>query len=510
MFDIVIRNGRVVDGTGNPWYYGDVGVSKGRISAIGRMEGADAATVIDADGMAVCPGFIDMHPHADVMLLGEPRHDAKLRQGVTTELLGQDGLSYAPLSPEKLQAVRRYLSGLNGDPEIGWDWSSVGEFLARFERTTSANVAYLVPHCALRLESMGWGNRLASEAERSKMRELTAQAMEDGAVGFSTGLTYPPGCYSDTEELVEICEVVARYGGIYVTHLRGRMPQVRDVGLDPIEEALEIGRRTGVPVHFSHFKSAEGLARVERVREKEGIDATVDSYPYRAGSGMLQANILPRWVHEGGPDAIVERLRNPKSRRRIELNAGWRNNVICSVRSERNRAYVGRLLPDLVAESGKEPLDFVCDLLLEEDLAVSRRGEAGPESHAEVIGHSLHLASSDGLPLGRCHPRTYGSFPRYLGPYVRDFKVLRLEEAVAMMSGRPAARIGLKDRGLLKVGFAADIVIFDPETVEDRATYEDPLQYPAGIPYVLVNGEIVIDREEHTGAFPGRALRPLL
>lgn len=507
MFDILIRNGRIIDGTGNPWYYGDVGISEGKIAAIGRIGSADAAEGIDARGLAVCPGFIDMHPHADVMLLGEPRHDAKVRQGVTTELLGQDGLSYAPLSSDNLHAVRRYLSGLNGDPEVGWDWTSVADFLSRFERTAAVNVAYLIPHCALRVETVGWENRLASEPERAKMCALTAEAMEDGAVGFSTGLTYAPGCYSDTEELVEICEVVSRYGGIYVTHLRGKMPHVRDVGLDPIEEALEIGRRTGIPVHFSHFKSAEGLARIERVRD---VDATVDSYPYRAGSGMLQANILPRWVHEGGPDAIVGRLRDPESRRRIELNAGWRNNVICSVRSERNRAYVGRLLPDLVAESGKEPLDFVCDLLLEEDLAVSRRGEAGPEFHAEVIGHPLHLASSDGLQLGRCHPRTYGSFARYLGPYVRDFKVLRLEEAVAMMSGRSAARIGLKDRGLLKMGFAADIVIFDPETVKDRTTYDDPLQYPDGIPYVLVNGETVIDRSEHTGALPGRALKPLL
>jgi len=517
MFDILIINGRIVDGSGNPWYYGDVGVSGGKIAAIGKLDPAVAAKVIDAEGQVVCPGFIDVHVHSDVMLLAEPRHEPKVRQGVTTELLGQDGLSYAPLSPRNLQMMRRYLSGLNGDPDIAWDWTSVGDFLSRFDGKTAVNVAYLIPHCALRVEAMGWANRLPTKVELDEMKKLAAQGMADGAVGFSTGLTYAPGCYSNTKELIEICKVIAQHGGIYVTHLR----DYRAGLFEALDEALEIGEKAGIAVHFSHFRgrgrSEQMLAKVDEARER-GLDVTIESYPYFVGSGMLQAR-LPTWVHEGGPEAILEKLSDPEARKRIKedihrRSPNWSKVFICGVESESNKNFEGYSIAELSARLDKEPVDFICDLLLEERLAVSHMVFGDDEEEEDVrriMTHHAHMVGSDSLLIGgKPNPRTYGTYPRYLGRYVRELGILTLEDCIRKMTSLPAQRLGLQDRGLLREGLAADIVIFDPDTVIDKATFEAPRRYPEGILYVLVNGELVVADGQHTGTLPGRALKPLL
>jgi len=299
MFDFIIRGGRIIDGSANPWYYGDIGIRGERIATIGKLDPTQARRVIAADGRVVCPGFIDMHTHSDIMLLANPKHEPKVMQGVTTDLLGLDGLSYAPLSPTNLQMMRRYLSGLNGDPDIAWDWNSVSEFLARFDRQVAINVAYLVPHNALRLEAMGFVDRTATAEELTKMQELMAQGMRDGAVGFSTGLDYFPCRYADEEELTKTCEVVAEYNGVSVWHVRRR-----DLGLiESIKEVIKIAQKTKVKTHFSHYsvsdlanrgKSKEILAIVDEGRAK-GLDVTFDSYPYIAQS-TTPIILLPRWV----------------------------------------------------------------------------------------------------------------------------------------------------------------------------------------------------------------------
>lgn len=514
MFDLIIRGGRIIDGSGNPWYYGDVGICGDRIGAIGKLGTADARRVIDASGRVVCPGFIDMHCHSDIMLLAKPRHEPKVMQGVTTDVIGVDGLSYAPLSPVNLQMQRRYLSGLNGNPDIAWDWSSVREYLDRFDRRVAINVAYLVPHNALRLEVMGFVNRPATAEELKKMRELVAQGMREGAVGFSTGLDYCPGRYSNTEELIEICKTVAEYDGISVWHVR-----YRDLGvIKGTKEAIKVGEESGVKVHFSHYHGSAGegkpeemLAIVDEARTR-GLDVTFDAYPYIAGSGFL-AVTLPPWAHEGGPDAILARLRDPKAREKIcaDMHATpspWERTILACVSTERNKIYLGKSLLEAAKMAGKDVAEFVCDLLLEEKLNVGHVSFRNDEEDMRIImRHPCHIACSDGLLVGdKPHPRGWGTFARFLGVYSRELGILSLEEAIRHMTSAAAQRLGLIDRGLLKENLAADLVVFNPETIIDKATFDEPKKYPEGIDYVLVNGAVVVDKGKHTGVLNGRAL----
>jgi N-acyl-D-amino-acid deacylase len=518
MYDLLFRAARVVDGSGSPWYRADVAVKDGRVAAIGRLGGAQAACTIDCQDAVLAPGFVDLHVHSDLNLLVEPRHEAKLFQGVTIELLGQDGLSYAPISRQKLPLLRRFLGGLNGDPPIDWDWSSVAEFLAKFDRRVAPNVAFLIPLCAIRAEVMGFDARQASADELARMRALIAEGMQDGAVGLSTGLTYPINAWTTTDDLVELCSEVARYGGIYVTHMRYTL----GAGLlEPIAEAIEIGERAGLPTHISHFKGARGgvrdvagaLGLIDRARAR-GLDVTLDAYPYNAGSTMLQAS-LPMWLHEGGPDRVLERLTDRTVRQRVgEAFAArppvWSDYTLASVGSARNRALEGRPLSDLIAESGKDQVDWVCDLLLEEELRVSCRQADGQtdDDIIPVLQHPAMMVGSDGLHLGSAvHRRTYGTFARILGRYVRELGALRLEEAVRKMTSASAARIGQSDRGLVRPGLWADLVVFEPETIAEQATWEQPRRLARGVRQVLVNGALVLDGGQHTGATPGRALR---
>ncbi|MCH8864204.1 MAG: D-aminoacylase [Chloroflexi bacterium] len=516
MFDLVIRGGDVIDGSGALRYRADVGVRDERIAAIGNLDPTQAHRVIEAGDRVVCPGFIDAHTHSDVLLLANPEHEPKILQGVTTDLLGLDGLSYAPLSAANLQMMRRYLSGLNGDPDIDWDWSSVGEYLARFDRRVAINVAYLVPHNALRLETVGFVDRAPTDEELTGMQQLLAQGMREGAVGFSTGLDYYPCRYAGTEELTRICQTVVEYDGVSVWHVRKL-----DLGLlESIREVIRIAEKTGVKTHFSHYavpdssqrgKSREMLAMVDKARE-DGLDVTFDTYPYIAQSTALIV-FLPRWVHDGGPDAILERLAQPGTREKIcadlrALSVDWSQRILTAVPSEKNGVYVGKSLLEASGMAGKDVIEFFCDLLLEERLAVGFLTPLGIEEDVRrIMQHPGHIAGSDGILVGdKPNPRAWGTFARYLGVYGRELGILSLEEVIRHMTAASARRFGLDDRGLVREGLAADLVVFNPQTVIDNATFDEPKKYPTGIDYVVVNGAVAVAEGKSTGVLNGRSL----
>ena len=521
MFDIVIRGGRIVDGSGSRWYDGDVGVCGDRIDAIGDLSAASAARVIDAGGKIVCPGFMDMHALSDIMLLAEPEHEGKIRQGVTAELLGNDGLSYAPVTPHLLQELRRYLSGLYGNPGIAWNWASAREYLARFDGNAAVNVAYLIPQCVLRLGAMGWQQRSPSQREIAAMQAMIEDGMEDGAVGFSSGLSYPPNSYAGTDELIQLCRTVARRRGIYVTHMRNYFDQI----FEALKEAIQISREARVPVMISHLKigserhrgkAGELLAMIDGAR-RQGLDVSMNCYPYQAGSGPL-FRLLPDWSAEGGPEAMAARLTASRTRGEIaahfrDADFDWRVCAISAVGSEANKGLEGQTFDRAINNSGKEPVDFICDLLLQEDFEVSIINYAGDDAETAediktVMTHPVTMVCSDGLLIGRApHPRTYGAFARYLRLYAREQRALSWEEAIRKITSLPAQVLGLERRGLLKRGFSADIVVFDSKRISDRATFKDGRRYAEGIDQVIVNGRLTLDAGRHTGARAGRALR---
>jgi N-acyl-D-amino-acid deacylase len=525
MFDLIIKNGTVVDGSGTPAFRADVAISGQKIKLVGNSGRSDARRVIDASGRVVSPGFIDMHSHSDIPLLINPREESKIMQGVTTELIGQDGLSYAPVDDVTLPILRKTLAGVYGDSDaIDWNWTSVGDFLSRFDRKVAVNVCYLVPHGAVRLLAVGPEDRVATDKELERMKELVAEGMSEGAVGFSTGLTYPLCAFADTRELIACCEGIAPTGGFFAPHLRSYGPRLQEA----IEEALQVGRDASVPVHFTHFhcsyefnknRAVEFLARLDRA-QAEGIEITFDSYPYTAGATFL-GGIFPSWVHGGGPKKFLERISSRALRERIRhemeeegcdgyshVPIDWKQVVIGGVGSQQNEWAVGRSVAELGVETGKRPIDLVCDLLFDDNLGVSCLAFFGHETNVRIImKHPSHMVGSDGGLIGsRPHPRAYGTFARYLQCYTRELKVLTLEECIRKMTSLPAARLGLSDRGLVREGMAADLVIFDFQRLEDTATYENPRSHPRGIDFVLVNGTIVVDEGRHTGFLAGRVL----
>ena len=529
MFDLVILGGRVVDGTGAPGYMADVGIVGERIEAIGDLRGAETRRVVDATGLVVSPGFIDTHAHSDGVLLMDPQHANGLRQGITTEILGQDGLSYAPLSGDNYRVYRRYLAGLLGEPPEDLDMSSVAAFRSHYHKKVAINTAYCVAHGAVRLEAAGFRDVPLTGDLLAKAKKLVEEAMEQGAVAFATGMSYFPNSWSDTDELIELCAVAHRAGGVYVTHLRN-VNEDRAFGGGGIPEALEIGRRSGIPVHFSHHRTDAGSAgRVgERVEEidaakAEGVDCTLELYPYPTGSSY-PVSFLPSYAHEGGPDAIIERLRDPAERRSLIdfLDRDYDSSrprpleETVFTHMPKNRDLEGMCLPEVAEGRGVSMGEALCDLLVEEDLQVGFRG-APPASVAvwrqisrdslELLSRPDYMVGSDSIPLGGLpHPRAYGTFPRFLGRLRRQFDVLSLEEMVQRMTDNAARRFGLTDRGRIEVGCFADVVVFDSERIIDNATYDDPCQFPAGIPYVLVNGQVAVDQERCTGVLAGQAV----
>lgn len=527
MLDVLIAGGRVLDGAGNPWVRADVGVRDGRIVAVGDLRGAAAAITLDAADLFVAPGFIDMHTHSDLALLTDPAHEAKLLQGVTTEVIGQDGLSYAPVSDGAvLDAVRRQIAGWNGAGEqLDWAWRTVGEFLDRFDGGVAANAAYLLPHATIRMSVLGNDDRQADADELERMRALVRQGLGDGAFGLSAGLTYAPGMYADDDELVALCEPMRGSGGYYCPHHR-------NYGTHAIEgyaDSIEIARRAGVPVQLTHAvlpyavnrgRAGELLALVDAARA-DGVDVTLDTYPYLAGATYVAA-YLPSWVHEGGEAAALARIADPQLRERLRIALevdgsdgfhgvpmDWNETTIAGVTLERNGALVGQTLRAAAEAAGKRPIDFYCELLVDERLAVSGVAHVGfEETVREIMRHPAHTGGSDGILQGqRPHPRGWGTFARYLGHYVRETGVLSWEGAVRKLTSLPAQRLGLFDRGLVRPGMVADLVCFDPETVVDRATYEQPRTAPEGIPHVLVNGALAVRDGRRTDVLAGRSLR---
>ena len=517
MLDVLIHNGRVIDGIGNPWFHAGVGVENGRIRILREdLSSIEAARNIDADGMVVCPGFIDMHTHSGLMLLHQPRNEPKIHQGVTTELIGVDGNSYAPLtSEEDFDQFLLLNAGIDGSPPLPKRWSTVDEYLSLFNRRVANNVAYVIGNSPLRINAMGWDNRRPTGEEIEAEKTLLRQGMEEGAFGMSTGLTYPPGSFADTNELIELCQEVNRLGGIYVTHVRYTLG---DQFLDPYKEAIHIARASGVPLQISHFHSplpggARKLLALLDEALDDGLDVTYDSYSYPYSSTRLES-VLPEWAHEGGVDHLLEMMSHKKSRQRMAADLSvrapsWDSVLVTNFTKPHNRRWEGKSVAAIADGLDMTILDAVCDLLLEEDMNLCYTADNGnPVNIREFFKHPNHMVGSDGLLIGdHINPRTYGCFPRVLGEFVREDGLLTLTDAVRRMTSFPAQRLGLSDRGRLANGMMADLVVFDPKTVGTKATLEDPKQLPDGIPYVLVNGQLVVDRGVHTGATPGVALR---
>jgi len=526
--DIRIVNGTLVDGTGAPGQPGTLEVREGRLRLTDDAGTEPAGRTIDATGKVVAPGFIDLHSHSGLMLLAEPLHEPKVRQGVTTEVIGVDGNSYAPFATQQdLDWFVHLNAGLDGDPrrthKTKIDWTTVASYLTRFDGTVSLNVAYLIGNSPLRIAGVGWEDVPATPPARATMLALLKEGMEEGAFGLSSGLDYPPGSYATTGELAELTREAGRHGGFYHTHVRYSLG---DRFLDPFREAIEIGRLGEAPAHITHFyhrKTFPGgpdamLALVD-VARNEGLDITFDAYPAEWASTRLLI-LIPPWVQAGGPIRTKERLAEPAVRNRIrrELQergvlfagaGGLRDVRIGYLRQPALLPFEGRTLGDMMDQTGSDAVDTLCDLLLAEDL---RPNEVTPGPHLDGIRRFLRnpigMVGTDSTFIGdKPSPRTYGSFPRILGQFVRDEALLSLEEAIRRMTSAPAARLGLRDRGTLKDGFVADVTIFDPATVRSNATYDEPRQFPDGIDHVLVNGTLVVHEGVHTGATPGRALR---
>ncbi|MFJ1952735.1 amidohydrolase family protein [Streptomyces microflavus] len=533
--DLVLRDTLVVDGTGEPSYRADVAVDGGRITEIHRegSPGPRPATTrtVDADGLALAPGFIDMHAHSDLALLRDPDHSAKAAQGVTLEVLGQDGLSYAPADDRTLAEVRRSITGWNGDgSDIDFDWRTVGGYLDRLDRNfggqgIAVNAAYLIPQGTVRMYAVGWDDRPATDAELARMKELVDQGMREGAVGMSSGLTYTPGMYADDAELTELCRVVARHGGYYCPHHRSYGAGA----LEAYEEMVQLTRNAGCALHLAHAtmnfgvnkgKAPDLLALLDGALAA-GADISLDTYPYTPGCTTLVA-MLPSWAGEGGPESVLTRLADPESAEKIRhhlevlgsdgchgVPIEWDTIEISGVSVPHLAEYVGRTVADSAALRGEEPWVTARRLLTEDRLGTTILQHVGHEENVQqIMRHPVHTGGSDGILQGdKPHPRAYGTFPQYLGRYARELGILALEECVAHLTSRPAARLRLADRGLVREGYRADLVLFDPETVAAGSTFEEPRTLPVGIPHVLIDGRFVIEDGRRTSVLAGRAVR---
>lgn len=529
-YDIIIKNGQIIDGTGNPWVSGDIALRGDRIAKIGKLEGATAKRVIDADGLVVSPGFIDMLGQSEIALLIDNRSLSKLSQGITTEITGE-GASVAPQDALTLSELQPGLDRYH----LKVDWTTLEGYFARLEKTrTPLNLGTYVGAAQVREAVLGDVDRPPNAEELERMKSLVAEAMRQGAFGLSTALIYPPGHYAKTEELIELARVAAQYGGIYATHMRSEGQSETAA----VEEALRIGREAHLPVEIFHLKvigkprwgSMPKLVGMIQAARDSGQDVSADMYPYVAG-GTALASSLPPWVADGGVPKLLERLKDPAVRSRIKhelasehpqwenlyLGSGGASGILLSgIENPSFQQYNGKTLAQLADAQGKDPLDALMDLVLadkaqtgaiyfiasEDDL---RFGLKQPWTSIGLDGSELSL---DG-PLydPHEHPRAFGSMPRFLGHYVREEHLLPLEQAVRKITSLPAQRERLQDRGLLKEGFFADITVFDPTTIMDKATYESPTQLSTGIKYVFVNGQLEYEEGKLTGAMAGRALR---
>ena len=532
-FDLLIANGRIVDGSGAPWFVGDVGVKGDRIVAMGQLKGATATTRVDASGLVVSPGFIDMLGQSEFNVLVDGRAASKVTMGVTTEVTGE-GQSIAPVS-DAMMGDRRMAPWQHFG--ITQDFRTLGGYFERLETRSrvAINMASFVGAGGVRAYVIGFNERPATPADLEKMKQLVAQAMEEGALGLSTSLQYVPDRFASTDEIVELAKVAAQYGGIYITHQRSESGQL-DQSMD---EVFRIAREAKIPAEIWHFKTAykanwgrmpAALARLEASRA-EGLDVTADIYPYTRASNGLDA-CLPLWVREGGAEKEIARLKDPALRERIKRDmvdpspGSWENQwygsgggdgvMVAEVLNDDLKKYEGKTLTQIGAEMGKDPRDALMDLVIADDantqciIAIMREDDvrAALAHRLVAIGTDSGAKAEDGPLAGtKGHPRGWGSFARILGKYVRDEKLLTLEDAIRKMTSRPAARVGLRDRGILRPGMAADVTVFDPATIHDVATFEDPNHYSVGVKYVAVNGTLVVSDGHITDARPGRPLR---
>jgi len=543
-YDLLIKNGNVIDVTDQadlykPWYQMDIGIKGNRIIKTGKIGSVEAKQVIDAKDLLVSPGFIDIHTHSDTYLLANPRAESKIRQGVTTEVIGNCGLSAAPLGGKYVPA-KSILSDC-----VKPTWVTMSEYLTVLEKNgSSVNVIPLVGHNNIRGAVMGYDSGSPSAEQLDQMITLLQESFDAGVWGFSTGLNMPPGSSSKPEEIVELCKIVHKNNGVYHTHIRGQGDRL----LSAVIEAIETAKKSGVPLHILHHKGMgdANAAKVEftlAMIDQElnnGMNITMDMYPYLAGQGGL-AMFLPFWVHEGGTERLIERLKDCQLRKRIKWQMvepelfpgyqsytrelGWRTCwdkiLICNISSEKNQNFVGKSIAEVKPED-QDPLDFIFDLLIEEQgdvpVVIPDLIDIDDRYFLMVIQHPNTMFGSDGYSLsttgplaaGSPHPRSFGTFPRILGRFVRQRRLFTWKEAIRKMTYLPARYLGIQDRGIIKENSFADIVIFNPETVSDNSTFSNPLQYPSGIDYVITNGKIVINRGEHTGELAGRVLRKKL
>jgi N-acyl-D-amino-acid deacylase len=528
-YDLVITNGRVIDGTGNPWMAADVGIRGGRIAAVGRLCATGASScpakrTIDAAGLYVAPGFIDMLGQSEITVLVDARAESKIRQGITTEVTGEGG-SVAPQNDKTLPEIQESVKPYG----IQVDWRTLAEYFARFERQGSAiNLGTNVGAAQVREAVLGDERRAPSPEELERMKQLVAESMEQGALGISSALIYAPGTYARTDELIELAKVAARYGGVYSTHMRNEGEEI----FAAMDEAFRIGREAGLPVHIYHLKVAakplwgrmgEVIARIERERAT-GHEVTANMYAYLAGANGLSAN-LPSWVLAGGTEKALARLRDPAERQRIKTEMSTRgrasgnfaqNIVINSTSKEELRPLQGKRLAEIARERKQDPLDTMIDILIADRLQTGQITFMMAEQDARraipepwvSFGCDYGAVRPDGvLGRDRPHPRAYGNFPRLLGVYVREEHLLPLEQMIRKMTSLAAQTMRIADRGVLRPGMWADVTIFDAANVRDLATYENPHQFSEGIRYVVVNGEVVLDDGKMTGALPGRPVR---
>lgn len=545
VFDLLLRNCRLVDGTGNAWLWADVATKGKKIAAIWPLPATPgkggapttapttdsglppARRTIDAAGRYLAPGFIDIHTHSDLPILVDPHNESKVRQGVTTEVTNNCGGWAAPLHGYARKVAEQDAARYGADPSF-LDWTTMPEYLDRLERSPhTINAVTLVGHGTIRTAVMGHDNREPTAAELEKMKAYAAEAMEAGCAGMSTGIYYTPGAYAKTGEFIAMAEVVARYGGMHASHIRDESDY--NIGLLPaIDEVIEIARATGIRTQIAHVKclgpatwgqAEQVLARIDAARAA-GLDVTGDRYPYDASGSSIGSSLLPRWAQEGGKAEMVKRLQDPSLKDKLtkEMTAnlarrgGPERLVLSQYRP--NPAYDGLSLAEVAAKMGKDPVTTAQILLQDGDSPLVSHVMDEKDTD-KIIRHPALMAGSDGsclaaegpLAAGQPHPRHFGTFPRYLAYYVRARKVVGLEDMVRRMSGFPAQKLQLKDRGLVKEGYWADLVLFDAKKVKDTATFLQPKQYPEGIDLVVVNGEIVVENGRHTGKFPGATIR---
>ena len=517
MFDIILKEGSIIDGTGKARYTADVGIVGDQISAIGELGSEPSRNSVAAAGKVVAPGFVDTHNHSDGWLLKQPHLLPKTRQGFTTEVIMSDGISYAPVDEHTAPEWMFYMRSLNALLHSEYDgWLSLADYMSRIDGNSAQNAITQIPYANLRTMACGFGRGAPDDVQMRDIRAAVEQGMAEGAVGLSTGLDYISQCYASTDELVEVCTAMSPQKGIYATHMRykkGTLPALR--------EAVEIGRRADVPVHISHLKSAdpqeaqEILAYIDDTARHE-VDFSFDVYPYLPGSTTLDF-LLPYEIWDDGPLAAFPKLADRRMRARVaeglkstDLSRGR----IAWLPGKENSIHLGKTLVEYIDSVGKAPEDAICDLLMEEQLSVLCVYHHGEDDRVHpFLSHDCYMIGSDGVyfPDGIVHPRMYGSAPRVLGPCVRDHNLFSLEQAVRKLSGYPAERFGLTRRGHVEEGYFADLVVFDPQTVVDRATFEDPHQFPSGIETVIVNGVPIIENsqavEELAHPLPGRYLR---